>query len=57
MNESDKNFIGRIKISKEQIPEFVNRLHEVQLDMIERAVEKSKFKDAIELIDYIKAKK
>jgi hypothetical protein len=57
MDEKNKNFLGRIKITKEEIPEFLNRLLEVQLDMIERAVEKSNLKDAIELIDYIKAKK
>lgn len=47
----------RYKISKVDIQDFVNELHNIQLDMIEKAVEKSGYKDAIELIDYIKAKK
>lgn len=47
----------KYKISKVDIQDFVNELHNIQLDMIEKAVEKSGYKDAIELIDYIKAKK
>lgn len=47
----------KYKISKVDIQEFVNELHNIQLDMIEKAVEKSEYKDAIELINYIKEKK
>jgi hypothetical protein len=47
----------KYRISKVDIQDFVNDLHNIQLEMIERAVEKSNYKDAIELIDYIKAKK
>jgi hypothetical protein len=46
----------KYRISKVDIQDFVNDLHNIQLEMIERAVEKSNYKDAIELIDYIKAK-
>lgn len=47
----------KYRISKVDIQDFVNELHNIQLEMIEKAVEKSGYKDAIELIDYIKAKK
>ena len=47
----------KYRISKVDIQDFVNELHNIQLEMIERAVEKSNYKDAIELIDNIKAKK
>lgn len=46
----------KYRISKVDIQDFVNELHNIQLDMIEEAVEKSNYKDAIELINYIKAK-
>jgi len=47
----------KYKISKVDIQDFVNELHNIQLEMIEKAVEKSDYKDAIELINYIKEKK
>ena len=49
--------LKKYKISKVDIQDFVNELHNIQLDMIEKAVEKSDYKDAIELINYIKEKK
>ena len=49
--------LKKYKISKVDIQDFVNELHNIQLDMIEKAVEKSEYKDAIELINYIKEKK
>ena len=49
--------LKKYKISKVDIQNFVNELHNIQLDMIEKAVEKSDYKDAIELINYIKEKK
>lgn len=57
MEDNKRKPLFRYRISKVDIQDFVNDLHNIQLEMIERAVEKSNYKDAIELIDYIKAKK
>jgi hypothetical protein len=56
MNDNKRIPLIKYTISKVDIQDFVNDLHNIQLEMIERAVEKSNYKDAIELIDYIKAK-
>jgi hypothetical protein len=57
MNDNKRIPLIKYTISKVDIQDFVNDLHNIQLEMIERAVEKSNYKDAIELIDYIRAKK
>jgi hypothetical protein len=57
MEYNKRKNLFKYRISKVDIQDFVNDLHNIQLEMIERAVEKSNYKDAIELIDYIKAKK
>jgi hypothetical protein len=57
MEDNKRKPLFKYRISKVDIQDFVNDLHNIQLEMIERAVEKSNYKDAIELIDYIKAKK
>jgi hypothetical protein len=57
MEDNKRIPLIKYRISKVDIQDFVNDLHNIQLEMIERAVEKSNYKDAIELIDYIKAKK
>ena len=44
-------------LRKEDIMTFVSGLHEIQMDMIEVAVEKSGYKDAAEVIKYIMEKK
>jgi len=57
MEDNKRIPLFKYKISKIDIQDFVNDLHNIQLEMIERAVEKSNYKDAIELLDYIKVKK
>ena len=47
----------RYTLKREQITEFVNQLHEMQQGYIEAAVETSKYKDAIKVIDHIKTLK
>ena len=44
-------------LGKKDIMTFVSGLHEIQMDMIEVAVEKSGYKDAAEVIKYIMEKK
>jgi hypothetical protein len=41
---------------RDRITDFVDHLHTVQADMIEQAVEMSKYKEANEVIAYIKGK-
>ena len=43
-------------MSKEDIMTFVSGLHEIQMEMIEKAVEKSGLKEANEVIKYIMEK-
>ncbi len=45
----------RYTLKREQITEFVNQLHEMQQGYIEGAVEASRYKQAIEVINYIKS--
>lgn len=45
------------KMRREDIMSFVSGLHEIQMEMIEKAVEKSGFKEANEVIKYIMEKK
>ena len=44
-------------MKREDIMTFVSGLHEIQMEMIEKAVEKSGFKEANEVIKYIMEKK
>ena len=59
MNPEDKKskllYSIRYTMKREDIMTFVNGLHEIQTDMIEQAVERSGYRDAKELIDYIKS--
>lgn len=50
-------YITRKSITKSEIMNFVNTLHEHQSEYIEAAVEKSGFKEANEVIKYIMEKK
>lgn len=45
----------RYTLKREQITEFVNQLHEMQQGYIEAVVEASRYKQAIEVINYIKS--
>ena len=45
------------KMRKEDIMTFVSGLHEIQMEMIEKAVEKSGLKEANEVLQYIMEKK
>lgn len=45
------------KMRREDIMTFVSGLHEIQMEMIEKAVEKSGFKEANEVIKHIMEKK
>jgi hypothetical protein len=46
----------RMKMSEIQIAKFLGELHDIQLQFIDEAVEKSDLREAKEVIDYIKAK-
>jgi hypothetical protein len=46
----------RYTLKKEQIMDFVNELHNMQMDMIEQAVERSNYKDAKEVLAHIMSK-
>ena len=50
-------YVTRKTISKSEITNFVNDLHNIQSQFIEAAVEKSGFKEANEVIKYIMEKK
>jgi hypothetical protein len=53
------NFQGysiRYTLPRSQIMDFVGELHNMQMDMIEEAVERSNYKDAREVLAYIMAK-
>jgi hypothetical protein len=45
------------RIRREDIMDFVNELYDIQSEFIELAVEKSKMKEANEVIKYIMEKK
>jgi hypothetical protein len=46
----------RYTLKKEQIMDFVGELHNMQMDMIEQAVERSNYKDAKEVLAHIMSK-
>ncbi len=55
--DSDKQPIYSIRytLKREQITDFVNQLYAMQQEYLEAAVEASKYKDAIEVINHIKS--
>jgi DNA-directed RNA polymerase subunit L len=53
MDENKKKQI-QFYMRKEDIMTFINGLHEIQMEMIDEAVEKSGYKDAKEVIERIK---
>lgn len=57
MNPDDFKYTIRYTIKREQIMDFVNDLHNKQFDYIEAAVEASEYREANEVIDYIKGLK
>ena len=44
----------RYTMSRAQITDFLNELYDIQAEYIEAAVEASKYKDAIEVINHIR---
>jgi hypothetical protein len=53
------NFQGysiRYTLPRSQIMDFVGELHNMQMDMIEQAVERSNYKDAKEVLAHIMSK-
>jgi hypothetical protein len=56
MNLNKRIPLIRYTIKKSQVMDFVNELHNIQLEMIERAVEKSELKDAKAVLERIMAK-
>jgi hypothetical protein len=56
MDENKKKHI-QFYMRKEDIMTFVSGLHEIQMEMIDEAVEKSGYKDAKEVIERIKEMK
>lgn len=60
MEPKDNNkkplYYVRYTLRKEDLMTFVNGLHEIQMEMIDEAVEKSGYKDAKEVLERIMAK-
>lgn len=54
-NKPQHIYSVRYTIKRDQIVDFVNQLHDMQQEYIEQAVEASKYKDAIEVINHIKS--
>ena len=54
--EKKKQITIVYKMKREDIMTFVSGLHEIQMEMIEKAVEKSGLKEANEVIKYIMEK-
>jgi len=50
----DFKYIIRYTIKRDQIMDFVNDLHNKQFDYLEAAVEASGYREANEVIEYIK---
>lgn len=49
-------FSYKVKMNRAELMNFVGNLHNIQLEMIERAVEKSELKDAKVVLERIMAK-
>lgn len=54
-NFNQHNYNIRYTIRRDQISEFLTQLSEMQRDYLEAAVEASKYRDAIEVINHIKS--
>jgi hypothetical protein len=54
-NKPQSIYSVRYTLRRDQIVDFVNQLHDMQQVYIEQAVEASKYKDAIEVINHIKS--
>ena len=54
-NKTQQIYSVRYSLRRDQIVDFVNQLHDMQQEYIEQAVEASKYKQAIEVINHIKS--
>jgi hypothetical protein len=54
-NKPQHIYSVRYTIKRDQIVDFVNQLHDMQQEYLEQAVEASKYKDAVEVINHIKS--
>lgn len=54
-NKPQSLYTVRYTLKRDQIVDFLNQLADMQQDYIEAAVEASKYKDAIEVINHIKS--
>jgi hypothetical protein len=54
-NKTQQIYSVRYTLRRDQIVDFVNQLHDMQQEYIEQAVEASKYKQAIEVINHIKS--
>lgn len=54
-NKPQQIYSVRYTLRRDQIVDFVNQLHDMQQEYIEQAVEASKYKDAVEVINHIKS--
>lgn len=54
-NKPQHIYSVRYTLRRDQIVDFVNQLHDMQQEYIEQAVEASKYKDAVEVINHIKS--
>ena len=57
MNPDERKTIYTVRytLKREQINEFLEQLYEMQNEYLEAAVEASKYRDANEVINYIKS--
>jgi Mg/Co/Ni transporter MgtE len=54
-NKTQQIYSVRYTLRRDQIVDFVNQLHDMQQEYNEQAVEASKYKQAIEVINHIKS--
>jgi hypothetical protein len=54
-NKPQQIYSVRYTLKRDQIVDFVNQLHDMQQEYLEQAVEASKYKDAVEVINHIKS--
>jgi hypothetical protein len=54
-NKPHQIYSVRYTLKRDQIVDFVNQLHDMQQEYLEQAVEASKYKDAVEVINHIKS--
>jgi hypothetical protein len=55
MEQNKPIYTVRYTLKRDQIIDFVNQLHDMQQVYMEEAVEASRYKDAIEVINHIKS--